>query len=356
MISTNKRPIEPIPYTILSNAQEEEIKWLWNPYIPGGALSTIIGDGGYGKSFMTCAIAADLSAGRPLPGQEAMQPQRILMLSAEDGLGPVIVPRLKSLDANLENIAVYDEGFALNPEMTQRIMLAVQQFDATIVFLDPLVVYLGGEIDIFKANEVRSILSQLSAIAKRCNIAIVGVHHVKKGSATSLQHKSSGSADLVNGVRSTLLVDVSKGGQYYMRHVKHNWSKEGPPLAYAFNGDKFRWLGTYGGRMEEDDDDLSFTPRGKARSFLIAMLKEGPVLANEILKMGMDEGLSERSLQNAKKGLVHSMRRDEKWYWQLHVEPPPEVIDETPDNLLAAMAGEQQDDQVQEILRAMGKA
>lgn len=286
----------------------------------------INGDGGYGKSYMTCAIAADLSAGRALPGQEALPPQRILMISAEDGIGTTMLPRLKALDANMDNIAAYDDGFTVNEDMSKRILLAVEQFDAALVFLDPMVVYVGGEIDFFKANEVRGIFTKLTHIAKACNIAIVGVHHVKKAFASSPQHRSLGSVDFVNGVRSSLLVDITKNGTYYMSHVKANWSKKGPSLAYDFNEERFNWLGEME-PMVDEVHEISHTPRHKAKSFILAMLKDGPVASLEMVKHARDEGLSERTINRAKAGVARSVERDHKWYWELcpGQEPLPEA-------------------------------
>lgn len=320
-----------LPFRICSTVKAEPVHWLWQPYIPRGALTLIAGDGGYGKSFMTCSLAADLSAGRPLPGQDAQAPCKVLMISAEDGLGPVIMPRLTVLDAAMENIAVLDEGFVLNPGVTKRILKAVDQFDAAVVFVDPLVVYLGGEVDSHKANEVRAILSQLTRIAKAKDIAIVAVHHVSKGLATG-QHRTLGSVDFVNGVRSELLVDCSKSGTYFLSHGKSNWAKKGPTIAYNFNNERFTWLGNYEPPKGVDGEiELSRTPRSKTRAFITNVLADGPVPMIEVLRLAHDAGIGERSLNAAKKGIARSVRKTTdnhghgQWFWELEegAEPHP---------------------------------
>ena len=342
MISTQPAEVEALPFVVLSTVKKKDIHWLWKPYIPRGAVTTIIGDGGYGKSFMTCSIAADLSAGRALPGQPAQPPRKVLMISAEDGIGEVMLPRLEMLNAKMENIAAYDEGFTLNPKMAQRILLAVEQYDAAVVFLDPMVVYMGGEIDSHKANEVRSIMTMLTSIAKHKDIAIVAVHHVNKGNAKG-QHKSLGSVDFVNSVRSTLLVDCSKTQTYFMSHVKHNWSAQGHTLAYSFTNDAFHWLGTYSPTLGEEPHDisLSHTPRGKAAAFLKNILKDGPVSMVEVVKMAKDMGFSERTLRTAKRGICHSVRRkDLTWAWALDAEDHPEAFGTDAGTLMAGLAAQ----------------
>lgn len=338
-ISKQAPTLTPIPYQVLSTVVTTPINWLWKPYIPRGALTMIVGDGGYGKSWMTCAIAADLSKGRALPGQEPLPPQRILMISAEDGISQIIKPKMEVLDADMANIAAFDEGFSINPNMVNRISLAVAEFDAAIVFLDPMVAYLGGSTDMYRPNETRAILIQLDQLAKRHNIAIVGVHHVKKAAGLIAQHKTLGSVDFVNGVRSTLLVDISKTGQYYMAHVKANWSKKGASIAYEFTGDKFSWGGEYNVNPM-DSYEISHTPRGKARSFIMSVLRNGPVPIQELIKLAEQEGLTERTLNRAKRDVARSFQKDHKWYWELEpgVEPLPEVIGSSPENYIASLS------------------
>jgi hypothetical protein len=331
-------PATPFPYVHMNEVKRVPIEWIWYPYIPRKATSLIVGDGGYGKSFLTCAIAADLSAGRALPGQDALPPMKILIVNAEDSCGETLLPRLQSLDANLENIMAYEDGFTLNDKTIKKLFATIEECDVAIMFLDPMVVYLGGGMDINKANETRSILSELTAIAKERNIAVVGVHHVKKAQGGSQQHKSLGSVDFVNGVRSLLLVDISKTGQHYMAHAKSNWAAKGCTLAYSFTGDKFSWLGEYAPIVDQTYE-ISKTPRGKARAFLIGALRDGPVRGIEVIKRGHDEELSEGTIQRAKRGVVKSFQKDGHWWWELEPEcmPHPEPIGVKPTQLLKAL-------------------
>ena len=47
--------------------EPREIFWFWKPYLPRGMLSLLDGDPGCGKSYLTLALAAALSTGRPFP-------------------------------------------------------------------------------------------------------------------------------------------------------------------------------------------------------------------------------------------------------------------------------------------------
>src|SRR5262244_1197773 len=76
-----------------------EMKWLWYPLIPAGSLTLIEGHPGLGKSTITCALAADLSAGRALPNDGPREPMKVLMFSTEDLAEAIIIKRLKAHDA-----------------------------------------------------------------------------------------------------------------------------------------------------------------------------------------------------------------------------------------------------------------
>lgn len=297
----------------MSTVNPKPIRWLWKPYIPRGAATMIVGAGGFGKSWMTAAIAADLSAGRPLPGQDPLPPQKILMISAEDDLDYIMQPRLSSLGANLDNICVLNGAFTINDTKTERLIQSIHDFDAAIVFLDPLVVYMGENLDMYKANEVRSILNRLTQAARETDTAVVIVHHVRKAHADLSQNKAMGSADMANGVRSMLLTEVSEAGQYYMAHVKHNWSTEGKALAYHFNNDVFEWQGEY----DSWGIAMANKPRSQAKAFLMTLLKDGAMGAVEIMARAKDEGFTEKTIQRAKHGICHSVVKERKWYWEL---------------------------------------
>lgn len=307
---------DPFQFVTLSDVEVTPIEWLWKPYIPKGALTLLIGDGGYGKSWLTCALAADLTRGVALPGQDAVRPQKVLMISAEDGISQVIKPKMILLGADMAHIHASDRGFELDADSMTHLVRNIKEYDVAVVFLDPLVVYLGGKVDMFRSNEVRPWLTQLGDVAKNTNTAIVAVHHVRKAGEGNTQHRAMGSADFVNGVRSTLLVDVSKGGQRFMAHVKSNWAANGPTLAYTFGAEGFSWQGEFDGSAA-DSHKVSTTRRGAIEDWMKDQLKDGPVLAARMLDAAMEYGYSDRTLARAKNGLVNSYNSRGLWYWKL---------------------------------------
>lgn len=298
---------------------DREVTFLWRPYIPAGAVTLLFGYGGLGKSYITCALAADITTGRPLPGHErGMPPQKVLMISAEDDPAVIIKPRLRALGADLTKIAISDDLMALKNLTGTEIADVIKQFAATMVFLDPLVSFIGEKIDFHKANETRGAMAPLSEAARLSGTAIVVVHHSRKDGSARSANRALGSADIINGVRSGIMVDQAKDGSTFLEHVKHNWSKKGPTLSYRVQndttGEAFTW-GQFG------QPDVSTKPRtfDKARDIIAEALSEGPQPMKDVIALGQQYGVSERTMLRAKDDVAESYRPGGTgaWLWRL---------------------------------------
>ena len=54
----------------LADVEPQTVEWLWSGWVPQARLSLLIGHAGQGKSWLTLALAAAVSRGWPLPGDE----------------------------------------------------------------------------------------------------------------------------------------------------------------------------------------------------------------------------------------------------------------------------------------------
>lgn len=307
-------------FTSMEDIVQQNTKFLWNPYIPTGTATLLFGYGGLGKSWITCAVASALSKGCPLPGQAVgIEPQKILMVSAEDDPGRIIKPRLASFGANMSNIYVSEDAFTLSLENIAALEHAMSSFNATILFLDPLVQYLGGQMDMNRSNEARAMIGPLAEAAKRTDTAIVIVHHAKKDGSGRSANRAMGSADFTNGVRSALMVDELEGGATVMRHVKHNWSEKGVAWRYGVKDGVFSWAGS---ATDAEIAETSKVPlmQKKARTLIFDLLKDGPRAAEVIVEAAKALNLPVRTLERSKKGIAHSIKVDGKWFWELDGE------------------------------------
>lgn len=158
----------------LSEIQSQEVSWLWFPFIPYGKLTIVQGDPGDGKTTLVLNIAAKLSKGKGLDDEmKPTEPLNVIYQSAEDGLADTIKPRLEQAGADCENILVIDESMKSLSMIDERLEEAVMRTKAKLLILDPIQAYLGGGMDMNRANEARDMTKKLAALAEKYQCAIV---------------------------------------------------------------------------------------------------------------------------------------------------------------------------------------
>ena len=151
----------------MNEVEATTINWLWYPYIPFGKITVIQGDPGDGKTTIVLAIAAALTTGVPLPeSDKIIEPVTVIFQTAEDGLGDTVKPRLVQSGADCERVIVIDESEKELSLSDLRIVQAITQTGAKLFILDPLQAYLGADVDMHRANEIRPVLKRIGAIAE----------------------------------------------------------------------------------------------------------------------------------------------------------------------------------------------
>ena len=158
----------------LSEIQSQELSWLWFPFIPYGKLTIVQGDPGDGKTTFILNIAAKLSKGESLGGgMNLTEPLNVIYQSAEDGLADAVKPRLEQARADCEKISVIDKKIKSLSMIDERLEEAVIKTGAKLLILDPIQAYLGGGMDMNRANEARDMTKKLAALAEKYQCAIV---------------------------------------------------------------------------------------------------------------------------------------------------------------------------------------
>ena len=171
----------PLKLISMSEINAEEVQWLWYPYIPLGKLTILQGDPGEGKTSFILAVIAALTRGDPLPECErAAEPMNVIYQTAEGGLADTIKPRLESAGADCTRVLVIDEGKRELTLCDARLEEAICRTGAKLIVLDPLQAYLGSDVDMHRANEVRPVLKRLSLMAERTQCAVILIGHMNK--------------------------------------------------------------------------------------------------------------------------------------------------------------------------------
>lgn len=331
----NKRAEVSLKLINMETVEVEQVEWLLYPFIPYGKVTIIQGDPGEGKTTMVLQIIAKLTKGEKVlpdsPGDEGKLPEHeteavnVIYQTAEDGLGDTIKPRLIEAGADCSRVLVIDDGEQPLTMMDNRLEEAIVQTKARLIVLDPIQGFLGSEVDMHRANEIRPLMKRVSVLAEKYHCAIILIGHMNKNSNGKSSYRGLGSIDFQAAARSVLVVGRIKNGPEVrvVCHVKSSLAPEGKSIAFRLDKDNgFEWIGEYDIGV---DDLLNGSSRGQkikeAKEFLLEILAEGAVEQNTVVQEAEKRGIKGKTLWNAKKTLgVQSIKIGGHWSWELPEE------------------------------------
>ena len=312
-----KEPSKPETVKIIrmSNVELTPVEWLWKPYLPFGKLSVLQGNPGEGKTYFAMHLAAACTNGKLLPNMERMEPFNVIYQSAEDGLGDTVKPRLIEAGADLDRVLVIDDSEVQLTLSDERIEKAIIENNARLVIIDPIQAYLGADVDMNRANEVRPIFMRLGQVAQRTGCAILLIGHLNKAAGMQSLQRGLGSIDIAAAVRSVMFIGKLKHDPT-MRILTHEKSSLAPPgVSLAFSlGDEggFRWVGEYditADEMLSGIEPQRETKTQQAKDLICALLAGGKqVLSEDIDKAALERGIPGRTVRDAKRELGDALK------------------------------------------------
>lgn len=93
----------------------------------------------------------------------------------------------------------------------ERLDEALLRTNAKFLILDPIQAYLGGGMDMNRANEARDMTKKLGLLAEKYQCANVLIGHMNKASENKAAYRGMGSIDFFAVARSVLLVGRIEG-------------------------------------------------------------------------------------------------------------------------------------------------
>ena len=312
-----KEPSKPETVKIIrmSDVELTPVEWLWKPYLPFGKLSVLQGNPGEGKTYFAMHLAAACTNGKLLPNMERMEPFNVIYQTAEDGLGDTVKPRLIEAGADLDRVLVIDDSEVQLTLSDERIEKAIIENNAKLVIIDPIQAYLGADVDMNRANEVRPIFMRLGQVAQRTGCAILLIGHLNKAAGMQSLQRGLGSIDIAAAVRSVMFIGKLKHDPT-MRILTHEKSSLAPPgVSLAFSlGDEggFRWVGEYditADEMLSGIEPQRETKTQQAKDLICALLAGGKqVLSEDIDKAALERGIPGRTVRDAKRELGDALK------------------------------------------------
>lgn len=179
-------PVEPA-HRLAARAEEQ--RWLVAALWSEQAVGVIGGEPKCCKSFLALDLAVSVAAGTPcLRHFPVGRPGRVLLYAAEDA-HHIVRQRLEGI-CSAAGLALADLDVQVITAPTVRLDLEIDRkaLDATIAKLAPRLLVLDPfvrlhRIDENASGEVAPLLAYLRELQRRHGVAVIVVHHAKKGAA-----------------------------------------------------------------------------------------------------------------------------------------------------------------------------
>ena len=221
-----------MPMLCYEDIKQTTVEWLWFPYLPFGKLTIIQGNPGEGKTYFAMMLTAACTNRKTFPNMEEIEPFNVIYQTAEDGMGDTIKPRLVEAGADLSRVMVIDdteEALALSDD---RIEKAIRQNQVRLLIIDPVQAFIGADVDMNRANEVRPVFRKLGMIAERTGCAIVLIGHTLSRSSSYIRDTCSHERRRRENALRYL------GAHQCVLHAGHLHSRH---IGYAEAGQQHRW-------------------------------------------------------------------------------------------------------------------
>jgi hypothetical protein len=339
--------------TRLSDVDREHVSWLWPGRIPLGKLTMLDGDPNLGKSTVALDLAARVTTGTPFPGEpDRREPASVVLLTAEDGLGDTVGPRLDAAGGDAKRVVVIESIIDTNdggeiverppslPDDIVRLERTVSREGAALVVVDVLNAFLAARVDSYRDQDIRRALMPLANMAARTGAAVVALRHLTKGRSGNALYAGGGSIGIVGAARAALLVAADPDDEAESRRIlavtKCNLSKPVPAVAFRLVPSdehgcaRVRWEGTTG---HQADDLVSIDTReersaiAEAAEFLRDFLADGDRPQREIKTEAERACLAWHTVRRAKDRLGVRSRKvgapgeRGEWRWTLRLNP-----------------------------------
>lgn len=213
----------------MSEVQEQQVRWIWKPYLPFGKVSVVHGEPGIGKSVFAARLAAACTNRRYLPGMEELEPCSVLYLTADDDLSDMVKPRLAEAGADLNLVyAIHDMlPLTLSDDSIQQLIV---EHGIRVLVVDPVQEYMEQDVYGEKPEMVYPVISRLERMARQMGCAVIlTAYSDGPGGEGSRAWKEN----YAEKVSSLLCLERRDGDKRRILHEKSLLSVEGEPLSFT---------------------------------------------------------------------------------------------------------------------------
>lgn len=301
---------------------EEEITWLYQPYVPRGKITLCAAYPGVGKTYLLCYMAACVSAGKQFFDITPFDttPENVLYLTSEDGLGDTLKKRLRLCGADMKRIYSIDSSVEAITFDSPKVEQMIKQVHPALLIFDPFQSYIGENVEMNAANKTRAQLNNLVYLAEKYNVAVVLICHFNKNQKGDAITRIIGSTDIVGVSRSYLALGKvpDDDEMKYMSHEKSSLDKRGKTILFRINpeaggiqklGESLLSMDDYVKQANENRRKLS-PALEEAKAFIKEQMPTGERRVAEIKNLASANHISDRTLERARKELGIISRKE----------------------------------------------
>lgn len=303
----------------MAEVEDEQLDWVWYPYLAKGELSILEGDPGLGKSYLAQMVAKAVADGGRLPTTKrsgVIEMGKIAYFDIENAAGAVTKRRLIDNGmVNLHNFYQEEEAFTIDDDSTlDRVYEAIDKLRPTLVVFDTLNTYMGGA-DINNSAETQQTFKRFKDVAKRFGCAVLVLRHLTKSSkGVTALYRGQGSIAFAGFAR--VVMSVGKHPEEpdvkVMAVTKINVARAPKALTFTIeelpdtlkysDRSKFVW-GEFVDLTADEILQVVETKSDEAMEacvdWLAATLRDGPVEHKRLVRMGEPRSFGEKLIGKA---------------------------------------------------------
>ncbi|WP_054252388.1 AAA family ATPase [Neofamilia massiliensis] len=335
-VNKNKpRPVKS-KYKAISfeDIEAKDVEWIWFPWIPKGCITVIASEPGTGKTYLSLNLAAVLSSGGYIDNPNSIfygldfKEYKIIYQSAEDSPS-MLKNRLEGFKEkpNYKNIIMMSEDEKSTNYKDKELENFIIEHKPDIIIFDTLQAFLPPNTKGNDQASMREALNPLFYLCEKYDMTVILLAHTNKNTGAKAINRVTGSIDTVAAARNVLaLARDRESSLINLCAVKTNVADIRKIKTIQFHIDPKAGGIVFDGYSNLSADEImndfevrrAAPKKDKAKDFLYELLEDGPMLKETIVQKAEAEGISNRTLEEAKKELNIKSKRYEyqgHYYW-----------------------------------------